>query len=224
MLLEVKVFQTYDNQQCVNTFNYIGIGTPAAVTSSFALTAAMGFINGVTPDIGDIYGTWKNFVNLGVLFTEVQVKDVYSDTDFYTLPLIPPNLGIQGDEPMASFNAFAFQTNRVRADVRRGNKRFVGVGEGNTDGYGVIEPSFLTSMQSFGTELSNILTYDDEGNQLSFTPVVVSKESYAPSAGRTAYRYYATESEQLNHTAVGVAWTPKAAITTQVSRKRGRGI
>jgi hypothetical protein len=44
-LYEVVLEQRYYNQQVVNRWNYVGSGTPASVTGSFALLSALGFIS-----------------------------------------------------------------------------------------------------------------------------------------------------------------------------------
>lgn len=224
VLMEAKVFQGLDNSQCVTNLNYVGSGTPAAVSMSFALTAALGLIDGITPGVGDVFQAWRNSISSSLFVTEVQVKAVFSGTDFYTLPLVSNNNGIQTGEPSGSFIVFPFQTNRVRSDIRRGNRRIAGVCEDLIGSFGVITPTHLATLELLGDAFSDILTYDDEGNTLSFTPVVVSKEKYQTPAGNDAYRYYDSEVEQALHLAAGVAWLPKDVISSQVTRKRGRGI
>lgn len=223
-LIEVKVFQTYDNQQCVTTMHYLSTGIPAAVTRSFAVVAALGFITGIPPDVGNVFTAWKATVNTALEITEVQAKAVYSPTDFYTLPLAANNTGTVTGFVEPSFEAYGIQTNRVRSDIRRGNRRLSGVGAETVGGFGVIDSGHLTILQSLCDEFSNILTYDDEGNTISFTPVVVSKEKYTTPSGKEAYQYYSTELDQAMHLATGVAWIPKNVVTTQNSRKRGRGV
>lgn len=223
-IIEVKIFSQFDNQSCVTTFNYLAGGTPASVSDSFAIISAMGFVTGDLPAVGDIYGSWKSLVDTGVLFTEVQAKAVYSATDFYVLPLVSNNAGLQNGVGGSAFDAYAMQTNRVRSDIRRGNKRLVGVTSDVIEEYGVVSAAQLAVLQSLAADLSAILTYDDSGNALSFSPIVVKKEKYETTPGKYAYRYYADPAEQLLNVASGIAWTAKGTITTQVSRKRGRGI
>lgn len=223
-LMEAKVFQTYDGQSCVTTMNYLSTGLPAAVSRSFALLAALGMIDGITPDVGNVRAAWLNCVHSSLVITEVQIKAVYDVVDFYTLPLAVNNAGIGAGEAESSFVSLGFQTNRVRSDIRRGNRRLAGVDRSSIDSFGLIETVTLGLMTTLAENFSNILTYDDEGNTLSFTPVIVRKELYEPSPGKKAYQYYETELEQASWLAAGVEWTPKTRVTSQVSRKRGRGI
>ncbi len=224
VLMEVKVLQQYDSQSCITTFHYLGSGTPAAVTQSFGIVAAMGFIDGIIPDVPDIFENWREVVSSGLVITEVTAKVVYSVTDFYTLPLATGNAGNRGTEPKPSFEAYAFQTSRVRADIRRGNRRLVGVTAEGVGDYGDLSGIMQGYCDVLATNFGDILTYDDEGNTLSYAPVVVSKEPYITPSGATAYKYYDTEIEQADHLASGVLWIAKTNTTTQVSRKRGRGV
>lgn len=218
-LMEVKVFQRYNEQACVTTLNFLFTGTTAAVSKSFAAVAALGFVAGITPEVGDLFGNWKAAVSSELIFTEILARDVYSTTDFYTLPLSTDNAGSQTGEAMTNFSALAVQTNRVRADIRRGSKRLAGATEGMTEEFGVLTAAQLNLMGNLCGDLSSVVTYDDEGNTLSFTPVVVSKELYTPTSGKPAYRYYETFLLQEPHLAIGVLWSAKMTLTSQNSRK-----
>jgi hypothetical protein len=71
-----------------------------------------------------------------------------------------------------------------------------------------------------------IITYDDEGNTISFAPAIVGKEKYTPDPlkpDRYAYRYYPTLAEQMEHVAQGFNWDVYNQVRTQVSRQYGRG-
>ena len=222
-LMEVRILQLYDQQSCLTTFHYLASGTPAAVTRSFAMLAAMGFIDGVTPDVGNVFGRWKTLVSDALVFPEVTAKAVYSLTDFYTLPLLANNMGSATGQPTSAFSAFPFQTSRVRSDIRRGNKRLVGVIEDAITDFGEVSITYKGYADLLAVDFTSTLTYDDEGNTLTFIPVVVSKEPYVTPSGKTAYQYYDTEIEQALHLATGVLWFAKDFATTQSSRKRGRG-
>ena len=68
--------------------------------------------------------------------------------------------------------------------------------------------------------------YDDEGNTLTFTPIVCKKQKYAvPDSDpvRYAYRYFPTEAEQMDEIAEGVTWQAYTQTRSQTSRQYGRG-
>lgn len=220
-IYEVVLRQDYFGQECVNRFNYISTGTPAAVTGSFALIAALGAISLVnTTLIGQIRGLQNASVN----FVDIEARNVYSATDFYTRPFAVDTNGqyITG-AALSPTSAFGFRTNRVRTDVRRGTKRFVGVTDAQEDSGGVFTGGIQAAMQDIADKLSETLTYDDEGNTLSFAPCICGKDPYETPSGKTAYKYYPTEAAQLAKTASGIAWEVYTQVRTQTSRQYGRG-
>lgn len=227
-LFEVVLSQSYFNQQTINRFTYQGSGTPAAVTMSFALASALGAIPsaGIYPAdhlITRLAGIQSN----GAIFGNLSSRNLYSVTDFYDTPFVPELTGGVSGEGMSPAVAFGFRTNRVRTDVGRGMKRFVGVPESGAGTGGAVDVD-STGYVNLVAAMNEVLTYDDEGNTLTFTPIVCGKEKYEVEVdgvptGRFAYRYYDTEAHQLEHTAVGVVWSMYDHVRTQVSRQYGHG-
>lgn len=230
-LMEVVLQQQYQNQEIINRWNYMASGTPATVTLSFALTSALGAI--AVAGVYDAAKLMRKIADIqvsAVSFILLTVRSVYSTTDFYSLPFIEPLVGqaAQGDA-VSPIVAYGFRTNRVRSDIRRATKRFVGVGETAMAAGGTITGAFLTTqLAALATAMGASLTYVDEGNTLTFAPVVVGKEKYNPNpsdptAPQVAYRYYATEALQGAHIAQGIVWDPYTQVRSQVSRQFGHG-
>lgn len=225
-LLRVTLRQRYANQLCINTFDYQSSGTPAAVSLSFALLSALGFVyTGSPPNAasGNLFGQIRANQNDGVQYLEAEARALYSVTDFYTRPFVGTVTGIITNEGQSPALAYGFNTNRVRTDIRRGQKRFVGVDDTTVGEAGVIVTSWLTSMNALAAEMSQVQTYDDEGNTITFSPVILGTEKYVTPEGNDAYRLYPTESAQLSHLATGILWTPKDTVRTQGSRQYNRG-
>jgi len=227
-ILELLVTQRYYNQTSLNRYHYVQSGTPAAVTPSFALASASGFLAslltaGVFPS-GTLAKYNQANVSNQVQFLAAYVRNLYSATDFYESPFPTPPVGELSGEAMSPTQALGFYSNRVRTDVRRGFKRFVGVTEAFAVGGGVIEATPLAALAAWADVLSETLTYDDEGNTLTFVPCVLGLEEYTTSSGKRAYRPYATEISQLVHTAQGIAYSPYTTVRTQNSRQYGRGV
>lgn len=232
-IYEVILQQNFQNQQIVNRWNYLANGTPASVTGSFALVSALGGIyDGAavppayppTKLMRIIAAMQSNLVTFDLL----GAKNLYSVTDFYESPFVQPLTGVvSASEAAAPFIAYGFRTNRVRSDIRRATKRFVGVNEGNMNAGGSILSTWITgAMKNVADAMSATLTYDDEGNTITFIPIVCSKEKYNPDPDepdKFAYRYYASETLQLQHSAQGILWDSYPNVRSQVSRQIGRG-
>jgi predicted enzyme related to lactoylglutathione lyase len=232
-VFEAILEQTYAGQSIVNRWNYIGTGVPASVSLSFALAQALGAIYDevAVPPAYPAAGLMRKIAAIqaqGVVFDALTVKDVYSATDFYSTLFTPALTGDVGGEANSPAMAFGFFTNRIRTDVRRATKRFTGVPESASVNLGLINSSITAAMQAVATAMSAVLTYDDEGNTLTFTPAVCGKERYDPDSGLAdpegrAYRYFPTEAAQMLKTAQGVLWDYYPQVRTQTSRQYGRG-
>jgi len=229
-LMEATLTQIYGQQECVNRFYYQSSGTPAAASLSFLLTRGMGAIAvaGVYPATS-LMQRIANIQSNSVQFSVLTVKNMYSDTDFYSLPFVEPLFGVLTGNSNAPNVATGYRTNRVRADIRRGTKRFTGVAESSVETEGNLVSGFVTGVgAALATEMTDVITETDEGNTITFTPVVLGKQRYNPDTGLPsdtgrAYRPYPTESEQLDHVAAGILWDIYPDTRTQTSRTRGRG-
>src|SRR5688500_10686960 len=229
-IMEVTVTQQYAGQECVNRWNYIASGVPASLSLSFALTNALGAIEaaGVYPATS-LMRRIADVQSNGVTFDTITVKDVYSVTDFYSTPFISLLQGARAGEGMSPINALGFRSSRVRSDIRRATKRFVGVSENDAGSQGVLTGAILPLLAALALEMGDIQTWNDEGSTLTFTPCVVSKELYDPNPenplakNHTAYRYYETEAEQMLHVAQGISWDYYPQVRSQVSRQYGKG-
>jgi hypothetical protein len=226
-LLELVVTGSYYDQLIVNRFHYVASGTPAAVTLSFGLMSATGFqdTSGSPPAFQGttIAVAWQSNVSDQYKFVAAYVRDLYSVTDFYERPYpVNPTGGVNG-EAMSPAMAYGFKGSRVRTDIRRAQKRFVGVPEANVGSGGLLLSGTVSALTGLGTLMDDTLTYDDEGNTLTFVPAVLGLEEYTTPKGNRAYRIHPTLSEQLNHVATGFTYAPYASVRTQVSRQYGRG-
>lgn len=223
-LFEIILRATYFGQQVINRWTYQSAGTPAAVSLSYGLTSAFGAIEPVGGwDATTVFGKLKDIVCNGVHFDEIQVENLYSATDFYLAPFVAGTTGNATGECMTPVAAYGFTTNRVRTDIRRATKRFAGVTEGAVNAGGIIDSGQLGALNTLAEYMSAALSYDDEGSTLTYTPVVLSKQKYTAPSGKSAYRYWPTESEQVARAAVGVTWSPYDTVRSQVSRQYGRG-
>ena len=226
-IMELKLRQIYAGQECLNVFNFVSNGTPAAVTLSLALVNAFGAIPsaGVYPATSFLQ-TLRALQSANVSYDFIEAKDVYSVTDFYGTAFNPNLAGAVSGESLSPAAAFGFRSNRTRSDIRRGSKRFVGVAEADNGTLGVIAGATVTRCQAMATALSTPITYVDEGQTITFSPIVVSKEEYdvpGSSPVRKAYKYYETETEQLQHIMTGAVWDYQTSVRTQGSRQYGRG-
>jgi len=233
-LLEITLKMEMNGQICINRWNYIQTGTPSAVTPSFGLTSAFGGIPtaGAFP-AGSVTDAIHDIVAGIVQFDNVVCLNPYDDTDFYANPFVPVVVGGGGGVALSPTSAFGFLSSQTRRDIRHGTKRFVGVQESDQFAGGGIEEGTLSLMVTLADKMSDVLSYDDDGNTLTYTPCIVKKEKYTvpgSDPARFAYRYLDTgdpaadKVAQLALTATSITWQPYDHTRTQTSRQYGRGI
>jgi len=225
-LYEVTVEGRYFNQQTINRWNYVGTGTPAAVTPSFGLLSILGFLPVSTTFLNTtVAGRWQGLVNPNFFFIQAVARAVYVDDDFYGNGFLANTIGINtvGGNPMSPISSFGFRSNRVKQSIGRGYKRFAGVAEAAVGDGGVFTSGTLGAMELLAEVMGETLVYDDEGNSLTYVPCVVQKLKYTTPSGKEAYKYYPSEAAQAPHIAEGVNWEVYDTERSQVSRQYGHG-
>lgn len=227
MLYELVLTSTYFDQTMVNRFNYSSSGDPASVLGSFALTSAFGAISsaGAYP-LGTLFQRIRGVVSNATIFRTVSVRALrdYAPTDFFETPFLNPTVGVRGGEPASPINAIGFRTTRTRTDIRRATKRFGGMSEADMVNGGQIQSDLLPDVNALATALGATLTYDDNGNTISFFPVVCKRDrTVDPEDGKVSYPYYPTLTQQLANISIGFLWEPYTTVRSQVSRQYGVG-
>lgn len=226
MLYEVVLEQRFFNQQCINRWNYTSSGVASDIVNSLALITAMGFV----PDEEGDYPPTLIFSKLGLLqaneveYIQVSARAIYDVTDFYSLAFPPNTHGSAGaGNAVSPADAYGLRTNRIRQDIARGTKRFVGVSEGAVGNGGVLNSAGQSLLDDLAVQMSAAVVYPFTDSEVVFTPVIVSKEKYETPSGRYAYRYYPTLAQQQLHLAENPTWEIYTTTRTQTSRQYGRG-
>lgn len=225
-LYEVTLEQSYFNQLIVNRWNYLGSGTPAAASPSFGLLTALGFLpTSTTLATGTLGRALQSLQNSSTIFVQATVRAVYVDDDFYGSGFLAGTVGSSGiaGDAMSPIASYGFRSNRIKQSIGRAYKRFVGMNENAVGAGGAINPAIAADIEAVRAAMSATLTFDDEGNTLTYTPCVAQKEKYTTPSGREAYRYYGTELLQAPHLAVGISWETYNEMRTQNSRQYGHG-
>lgn len=225
-LYEVTLRQRYFDQLCINVFPYTGDEGLTFTPNALDLLTAMGFIPSGDPlafPADSIAAQIQDLQNSSVEFLSVEARELYSVTDFYEAVYSPPLLGTDASgTPVSPVMAFGLFSNRVRTDIRRGFKRFVGLGEVSMTTGGVLDSGFVDTLAILGDTMGEVLV----GADSNYRPCVISRKKEAiPDTDPVRYRYvlYPTPEEQDEHLAVGVTYAPYSTVRTQVSRQYGRG-
>lgn len=153
---------------------------------------------------------------------------VQTNTDFdrivVTSPFSPVVLGIKSiaatgqrtGSQMPRFVAWQFKSERTRADIRAGFKRFGAVSETDTSG-DVPTVGMLTVLNGVASLLGATLNFDGDLGAVFGTPVIVKRIPVVVGGVTVGYRL-PTDDSELEYS-VADAWAYHS-ITTQNSRKK----
>lgn len=225
-IFEVTVSLMYFGQQCINRWNYLADVAVGGNQMSAGLAEEFGlFAPGEDPNANSVLAQLQACTNGAGVFTDITVRDLYSDFDFLEAPL-----GFNGTvtgEGYTPAMAYGFYSQRTRLDIRRGFKRIPGVSEGAVGTGGVLAGTGITMTNELAVKMSLNLSQVIAGTNVVFKPVILGKEKYQTNPGiepaKYAYKLYQPEAEQLAHVADVGVWFPYTQVRTQGSRQYGRG-
>jgi hypothetical protein len=225
-LYELLVRQQYYAQEIINRFHYQSDSDAGFTLPANAMATAFGANSLDTGefDAETVMGKIQAVVNAGLSFLEVQVKNLYSATDFFTVAYNPAPVGLftGGGDNASPALAYGFVSNRTTLAVRAGHKRFAGVAEGAMSPGGVVPTGFSQAV-TLADALGEVLSYVDGLATRHYAPVVLAFQKYTTPSGKFAYKPYDTEAEQIDHMAVGITYQVMTDVRTQRSRQYGRG-
>lgn len=228
MLYEMSLIMEYFNQRCEVVWNYVSTTPPSGVLGSLGLITGLGFIPSGSPPTfpsSTLAANLEASLSNQLTFLEVLCKAAsdYDPSDFYDYPIPGAITGEVTGDAMTPFVAYGFYSSRVISNIKRGFKRFPGVSETMVGAGGVIGSGELAALESVASLMSDQVTYSAGGGTVTYTPCVVSKKKYTTPKGNPAYEYYPTLTEQLEHIAQGIIYTPYDTVRSQTSRQYGKG-
>lgn len=221
---EVVLRSLYFGQQCINVFNYVTASGIGVTPNALELLTEMGFIPEGDPlafPEDSIMALIQAVSNTSVEFLAVEARELYSLTDFYEAVYSPPINGTAtSGDPASPFLSYGFYSARVRLDIRRAFKRFVGASEGYIGAGGVLTEGITPVL----VDLAEAMSADLTGLTAVYQPAVISREKVVdPETGKVTYQLYADPAEQAEHVAAPLEYTYYTTIRSQVSRQYGRG-
>ena len=230
-LFELTIKGTYQAQQIINRFNFVTDNDIAATSSAASLLQAAGLITSTptAPATASMLHRFLQAQTENYQMDELMARNLFDVTDFYTATVSGGGWNgeiVVGADGLMSFVAQKIRTNRVRTDIRRGTAALTPPTEEAVDANGNLAAGQLTVLQALCTELNNEMERSVGADITKFLPAVMKKLEYnVPNTNpvRTAYKYYPSASQQLANTAYPVAWEPVGRVTSQVSRRVGKG-
>lgn len=222
---EITLEQSYFSQQVVNRWNYTSDAPPSGAIGALIALVGMGFMPYEEIDAfgaTTVAGILQSLQSQEAFFVQAICKNLFNPLDYYTYAFPPDTHGLSGGgDGMSPTAAFAYTTDRTRSDMRRGQKRFVGIEEGNVAAGGVLTST--ETFQTLGDAMADLNIVPVGLGTMTFTPHVFGRVEYETPSGKVGYKYYPDATEQAEHIMRINQWTLKPQVRTQASRQYGRG-
>lgn len=229
---EVTIQGTYRNQLIINRLSFASDIDDPSVVGAFQLAVALGVdpMTATAPTVDSVLDYLLQAQTAYYQIDKLFLRNLESATDFYQF--VVTGVGWQGQiaaSSAGSSSSFVSQklvTNRVRTDVRPGTLALTPPSEGNYDVDGVLTSGQVGVLQDLCTALNAPPSYTAGPTTAQFFPSVFKKEEYVPDPlkpDKTAYRYPEDIQVMLTNSAIGVTWSPVERVTTQTSRRIGKG-
>lgn len=230
-LYEAMISATYRGQMVINRLNFVTDIDDPTVVSAFNLLQALGYdgLNPGDPVAGTFFEAYLLCQAGTFAVNELVARNLYSVIDFVTIPVT--GVGWQGaissgTAASVPFVAQKLVTNRVRSDIRAGSLALTAPLDTSLDADGKLDSTALNLLTDVAAKLNEPPAFTAGPLTVNFRPSVLQKERYIPDPDkptRAAYRYYAEQSDQMQHAAVSVTWSPSSHATSQVSRRLNKG-
>lgn len=229
---EATILGQKSGQLIVNRLNFTSSNETVETATSIGLLRALGYDPEETgsPIGATFLADFLAAQTTAYQIDEIIVRNLWSVTDFITQPV--SGVGWQGaitvgsGDGLQTFIAAKLRTNRVRTDIRRGTLSLTGGTEEQTEGADVWTAGYLTLLSNVAARLNTPPSFTSGGASTQFLPSVFKKERYiVPDSDpvRFAYRYYTDFALFQANIASPVTWSAVERVTSQVSRKIGRG-
>lgn len=172
-----------------------------------------------------VYGTLQGVQGDFVTYTTLQGSAPYSPAALYDESFPTGSTGLRegpGVNPANVFMAVSIRSNRIKRDVRRGYKRIGGLFVSDIGPNSTLASVSVTEFQELAAQFSRNLPITVAGTPSTAVPVVL-KTFPVQVDGKTVYRLDPDEEAERQASAVGIDYELQENLTTQSSRKKGRG-
>lgn len=222
-ILMFIVFGTYAGQRWENTYAYrvtaitgiLGEGEFASVVESWLDTYLI-----------NIFNPYASHFSAGLSVEGARGENLFNVGAIGAFSLISPIHGTNGTEPAPPQQAYGWSTPSLRRGMNAGQRRMPGCVTELVGDYGMLTPAAVTGLNNQGGVMGDdmVLSFGVGENEVTIRPVIVKRVREGAGTPEDPYEYRLprTQSEAISYRANN--WTTKSYVTTQNSRKYGRGM
>lgn len=173
-----------------------------------------------TAFIDQVVTAWVDVIQFQTELTRFVTRNLFDPADWEEYIPAAPILGQRAGQALVLFAAAAFKSRKPTSSQQPARKRFGYLSEDDVQGGGLQNTlGYFAALDDLATELGSDLA-PISGN--FYSPTIVKRIPYTTPGGNTAYRYPANLGEAVVFPALDWQWS--SVVTSQVTRKAGRGM
>lgn len=172
--------------------------------------------------ISSILTSIRNITQVATKYYSIKSRNLYDNLDFVDLPIVGTPTGQRSGSALPQFNAMSFTSAIPAIGQKPGGKRFGFISETDTAGGNLTDVSGLFDALDLCASLLGADVFSPA--EITYAPVIVKRVKYTTPKGKPAYRYPTSPTEKDPPSYDARDWTWDVRITSQITRKIGRGI
>lgn len=226
-LMEIILQGVTPTGMYLNKFNVYNNSLSGTTIASLPILETLGYDPSAPTavKVGSILEAFQLMTPSTFEWTQFYARDIYNVNDFAQINV--SGAGWQGKRAgTAEYSAFVakLKSTRTRQDIKAGFKALPPILTNDTGtGTGALTSTVINMMTTICTRMDDGLdVYIGVGFNF-FGWTIAQKEKYETESGKTAYRYFPTLEAQAERLATPVKWVPIERVSTQNSRKFGKG-
>lgn len=228
-IVRLTVGQKFDGQTIINTWSLLSDVVLSSNADLVAVLEGFGYTSSTGASIAPFTPS-----SVGAIIADLQHGDLSYEFVRVRTPY-DPTLILEGgfaagatgttSTPNAEspFMALSLKSGKVRGDIRPSFKRISGLPTDMFGDKGVLTGTYVAELTALTQLLANGFTGTSSSTTANFK-FITEKLKKSTVDGRTRYVDWDNETEALANYAQPTTWSYAGVATTQVSRKRGRGI
>lgn len=156
----------------------------------------------------------------------VKGENLFEVSEIGAVNFAAGTVGLIAGEVLAQFNSYAFTQPSGRRGMNPGSRRIPGVMEAGVGTYGALIEAYLTALNGVATSFSSevLLTYRGGLGEANLKPIIVKRVREGAGTPEDPYTYRLPRNVGERTYYLANSWAARPVITTQNTRKTGRGI
>jgi len=208
-ILSITISSGFTGSQADQAFFYKFISGGSGSASDLSIE----FRDEVVPAIADILQEDQPIFH-------ARTVNLFNDSDWNDYPISPAIMGTRAGQALPSINVAGFKSAKPSSSQAPARKRFGSLSESDVQGNGLQDVTgYFDALDALAVILGEDMV---TGTGNTYSPVIVKRIAYTTTGGKIAYRLPGSQSESVSLPAIN--WTWDNVVTTQVTRKPGRGI